>query len=212
MRTNPHREGTNAAWMESIASKDIALKRLPLRIAFPILASVLFVILSFVNTRQFHVIELHQAWGQGPVDIGTPANILLVAFNLPALIALLPLVPLTYWVEIDSEMVVRAVWGLSAVGQWFLIGRYLDTRRGLLSACKPIRRVSINRVLFGIAMLTGGAVTGFGIFTAVEGPQSAWGFLMDASFVFWGLVFVIAALRWRSNSSWAREDDSLRLV
>jgi hypothetical protein len=46
-------------------------------------------------------------------------------------------------------------------------------------------------------MVTGGAVAGFGIFTAVEGPQSAWGLLMDASFVFWGLVFVIAALRWR---------------
>jgi hypothetical protein len=210
-------QGTNAAWMESIASKVMALKRLPLRIAFPILASVLFVILSFVNTRQFHVIELqgwghYEGWGQGPVDIGTPANILLVAFNLPALIALLPLVPLTHWVEIDSEMVIRAVWGLGAVGQWFLIGSYLDMHRGLLSACKPIPRVWINKVLFGIAMLTGGAVTGFGIFTAVEGPQSAWGFLMDASFVFWGLVFVIVALRWRSNSSWARGDDSLRLV
>ena len=112
---------------------------------------------------------------KAPVDIGTPANILLVAFNLPALIALLPLVPLTYWVEIDSEMVVRAVWGLSAVGQWFLIGRYLDRRRGLLSACKPIRRVWINKVLFGIAMLTGGAVTGFGIFTAVEGTPKRLG-------------------------------------
>ena len=110
--------------MESIASKDIALKRLPLRIAFPILASVLFVILSFVNNRQFHVIELqgwgrYEGWGQGPVDIGTPANILLVAFNLPALIALLPLVPLTYWVEIDSEMVVRAVWVSAQSGSGF---------------------------------------------------------------------------------------------
>jgi hypothetical protein len=173
--------------------------------------------LSFVNTRQFHVIEFqgwgrYEGWGQGPVDIGTPANILLVVFNLPALIALLPLVPLTYWVEIDSEMVVRAVWGVGTVGQWFLIGRYLDTRRGLLPACKPIRRVWINKGLFGIAMVTGGAVAGFGIFTAVEGPQSAWGLLMDASFVFWGLVIVIVALRWRSTSSWAREDDSLRFV
>ncbi len=193
------------------------MKRLPLRIVFPILAAVLFAILSFVNTRQFHVIESqgwghYEGWGRDPEDIGTPANILLVAFNLPALIALLPLAPLTYWVEIDSEMVVRAVWGLGAVGQWFLIGSYLDTRRGLLSACKPIRRVWINKGLFGIAMVTGGAVTGFGIFTAVEAPHSAWGFLMDASFVFWGLVFVIVALRWRSNSSWVREDDSLRLV
>jgi hypothetical protein len=203
--------------MESITSKDKALKRLQLRIAFPILASVLFVILSFVNTRQFHVIELqgwgrYEGWEQGPVDIGTPANILLLAFNLPALIALLPLTPLTYLVEIDSEMVVRAVWGLGAIAQWFLIGSYLDTHRGILSACKPIHRVWINKVLFGIAMLTGGAVTGFGIFTAMEGRQSAWGFLMDASFVFWGLVFVIVALRWRSNSSWAQEDESLRLV
>jgi len=192
------------------------LKRLSLRIVFPILAAVLFAILSFVNTRQFHVIESqgwghYEGWGQDPEDIGTPANILLVAFNLPALIALLPVVPLTYWVEIDSEMVVRAIWGLGAVVQWFLIGSYLDTRRGLLSACKPIRRVWINKGLFGIAMVTGGAVTGFGIFTAAEG-FGPWGLMMDASFVFWGLVFVIVALRWRSNSSWAREDDSLRLV
>jgi hypothetical protein len=35
---------------------------------------------------------------------------------------------------------------------------------------------------------------------------------MDASFVFWGLVLVTAALRWRASSSWAREHfNSLRL-
>jgi hypothetical protein len=100
--------------------------------------------LSFLATRQLGIIELGGrgssskdaiAWGTEPVDIGTPADILLLAFNLPALIALFPLLPLTYWIE--SEFVLRSAWGLAAVGQWFLIGRYFDIRRGLLPTGQP---------------------------------------------------------------------------
>lgn len=191
------------------------MKRLSLRIVFPILAAVLFAILSFAATRQTHVIDLEgwghsSTWGAEPVDIGTPADVLLVYFNLPALIALLPLLPLTYW--IDSEMVLRTAWGLGAVGQWYLIGRYFDTRRGLLLAGEPSRRVLLNKVLFGIAMIAGSLVGGVGLFRAAAGHHSFWGVAVDAGFVFWGMVLVLAALRWRSSSSWAREHlNSLRL-
>ena len=90
------------------------------------MAAILFTLLSLATTRQTHIIDLEGwehasntdvSWGTKPVDIGTPADVLLLAFNLPALIALLPLSPLAYWV--DSEMVLRTAWGLATVGQWF---------------------------------------------------------------------------------------------
>jgi len=195
------------------------LKSLSLRIVFPIVAAVLFAILSFSTTRQTHIIDLEGwehtsntdvSWGAEPVDIGTPADVLLLAFNLPALIALLPLSPLAYWV--DSEMVLRTAWGVAAVGQWFLIGRYFDTRRGLLSAGEPSRRVLLNKLLFGITMVAGGLALGTGLVRAAAGHHSFWAVAMDASFVFWGLVLGIAGLRWRASSSWAREhSNSLHL-
>jgi hypothetical protein len=149
--------------------------------------------LSFATRRQQHIIDLpgwekvsdHEiAWGEEPVDIGTPADILLLAFYLPAIVALLPLLPLTYW--IDSEIVLRTAWGLSASGQWFLIGRYWNTRRGLLPA-------------------VGSVAAGLDIFGEASGHHNPWGVSRDASFVFWGIIFVILALRWRSSSSWPRE-------
>jgi hypothetical protein len=134
----------------------------------------------------------------------------LLAFNLPALIALLPLSPLAYWV--DSEIALRTAWGVAAVGHWFLVGLYFDTRRGLVCAGEPSRRVWLNKVSFGIAMAAGGMAAGAGLFGAAQGHDNLWGAAMDASFVFWGLVFVIVALRWRSSSSWVREHfNSFRL-
>ena len=195
------------------------MKRVSLRIVFPILAAVLFAILSFAATRQNHVVDLegwgHSSdtkipWGPEPVDIGPPADVVLLAFNLPSLIALLPLLPLTYWV--DSEMVLRTAWGLGAVAQWFLIGRYFDTRRGLLSTGEPSRRVLLKKILVGITMVAGGLAFGVGLFRAAAGHHSFWAVAIDASFVFWGLVLVVVALRWRSSSSWAEEHlSSLRL-
>jgi hypothetical protein len=197
----------------------MSAKRLSLRIVFPTVAAILFTLLSLVTTRQTHIIDLEGwehasttdvSWGAEPVDIGTPADVLLLAFNLPALIALLPLSPLAYWV--DSVMVLRTAWGVAAVGQWFLIGRYLDSRRGLLSTGEPFRRVLLNKVLFGTTMVAGGLAFGAGLVRAVAGHQSFWAVAMDASFVFWGLVLIIAALRWRALSSWARQDfNSLHL-
>jgi hypothetical protein len=195
------------------------LKRLSLRILFPILAAVLFAMLSFARARQNHVFDA-RGWGHSSDtelfsgeesdDIGTPADVVLLAFNLPALIALLSLSPLACWV--DSEIALRTAWGLAAVGQWFLVGCFFDTRRGLLRAGEPSRRVLLNKVLFVIAMVAGGLAAGAGLFGAARGHHSLWGEAMDASFVFWGLVFVIVALRWRSSSSWAREHfNSFRL-
>ena len=136
--------------------------RLSLRIALPIVAGLLFVMLCFLAARQSGIIEWGGwgssskdaiAWGTEPVDIGTPADVLLLAFNLPALIALLPLLPLTYWVE--SEFVLRGAWGLAAVGQWFLIGRYFDIRRGLLPVGQPSSPLWLKKSLLNITMAAG---------------------------------------------------------
>jgi len=197
----------------------MSVKGLSLRIAFPTVAAILFTLLSLATTRQTHIIDLEGwehasntdvSWGAEPVDIGTPTDVLLLAFNLPALIALFPLSPLAYWV--DSEMVLRTAWGVAAVGQWFLIGRYLDSRRGLLSAGEPSRRVLLNKMLFDITMVAGGIAFGAGLVRAAAGHHSFWAMAMDACFVFWGSVLVIAALRWRASSSWAQQHfNSLRL-
>ena len=188
------------------------MKKLPLRALLPILAAVSFVILSFATTLQTHIIETQGwtpssssaiGWGPEPIDIGPPADILLIVLNLPALIALFPLIPLTYW--IDSETVLRSAWGFAAVGQWFLIGRYLDARRGLNRDSGRGGRVLLNKVLFGIAMVVGAPIAVMGFVSAASGHCGVWGFAMYASFAFWGSVAVIGALRWRSTSSWARE-------
>lgn len=105
--------------------------------------------------------------GTEPVDIGTPADVLLLAFNLPALCALLPQLPLTDWVE--SGLVLRGRCGLAAVGQWFLIGRYFYIRRGLLPAGQPSSPLWLKKI---VQHNHGGrsALTGNGsIF--VRGPQ-----------------------------------------
>jgi len=180
--------------------------RFSLRIALPILAAILFGVLSFAATRQSHVID----WGGGdssdfegdsrfPSDIGTPADTLLLAFYLPALIALLPLLPLSYW--INSELVLRAAWCLSAIGQWFLIGWYFDIRRGLLPAGKPSDRTWLNRMLFRGPMILGSFVGASGLFDVVSGYHGSWGLVRPVGFIFWGIVLVVGALRWRSSLS-----------
>ncbi len=190
------------------------MRKLSLRTFFPILAAVLFAILSLAATRQTHVIDLpgwekisgrQISWGEEePVDIGTPADILLLAFNLPALLALLPLSPLTYW--IDSEIALRTAWGLGAVGQWFLIGRYLDARRGLVPRWTPSRHVWLNKAIFGVTTGVGSLLVGVGVFGEASGHHSFWGVATDACFVFWGVAFVFLAFRWRSSLSWTREN------
>jgi hypothetical protein len=174
--------------------------------------------MCFLATRQSGIIEL-AGWGASskdliasgtePVDIGTPADVLLLAFNLPALMALLPLFPLTFWIE--SEFVFRSAWGLAAVGQWFLIGRYFDIRRGLLPAGQPSPPLWLKKVLFNITIVAGALALGAGLYS-VAGHSSIWGIGMAASFVFWGFTFLIFALRWRVSSAWARDHFSfLRL-
>ena len=167
--------------------------------------------LCFLAARQCGIIEWGGwgssskdaiAWGTEPVDIGTPADVLLLAFNLPALIALLPLLPLTYWVE--SEFVLRGAWGLAAVGQWFLIGRYFDIRRGLLPVGQPSSPLWLKKSLFNITMAAGALSLGMGLYS-VAGHSSIWGIGMAASFVFWGFTLLIFALRWRASSAWASD-------
>ena len=172
--------------------------------------------LCFAATRQSHVIDLEGwgrssettiAWGAEPVDIGTPADVLLLAFNLPALIALLPLLPLSYWVE--SEIVLRVAWGLAAIGQWFFIGRYFDFRRRL-SNSEPSLSLPLKKILFSVTLVAGSLAFGLGAYSVAQGHSSPWAIGMAASCVFWGLVLVIFAFRWRSSS--ADPIDSLRLL
>jgi hypothetical protein len=149
-------------------------------------------------------------WGQEPTDIGTPGDILLWAFNLPALITLLPLSPLSYWIH--SEIVLRSAWGLASVGQWFLIGRYRDIRRGLLARSEWNLKLPLKKVVFGASMVTGAIALGTGAYSIVAGHSSPWAFVWDTSFVFWGMALMIFALRWRSSAAWTRDRiDSLGL-
>ncbi len=184
--------------------------RLSLRIVLPILAGLLFVMLCFVAARQSGIIELGRrggvaqvgGWEAEPCDIGTPADILLLGFNLPTLIALFPLIPLTYWIE--SEIVLRSAWGLAAVGQWFFIGRYFDIRRGLLPTDEPRLPVWLKKISFSMIMVAGSFALAMGLYS-IAGFSTLWGIGMAASFVFWGLTLVIFALRWRASSAWASD-------
>ncbi len=99
----------------------------------------------------------------------------------------------------------RTAWGLSAVGQWFLIGRYLDARRGLVPPWGPNRHVWLNKALFGVTTAAGSVIAGAGLFGEASGHHSFWGVAIDTSFVFWGIVLVFLAFRWRSSWSWAGE-------
>lgn len=185
----------------------------------PIAAGVLFAVLSVARARQNHVIDIpgwsHAvgntiAWGEEPTDIGAPADVLLLALNLPALIALLPLFPLAYWIE--SEIVFRIAWGGASLGQWYLIGRYFDIRRGLLAQRDWNAKLPLKKALFGTCMVTGAIALGTGGFSIASGHSSPWAFVWGSSFVLWGMALMILSLRWRSSSAW-REDriDSLRL-
>jgi hypothetical protein len=189
------------------------------RILLPIAAGLIFVTLCFATTRQSGVIdwglwgpstENPSGWGTESADIGTPADVVLFAFNLPALIVLLPLLPLTYWIE--SEFVLRSAWGVAAVGQWFLIGRYFDFQRGLLLAAgKPKLPLWLLKVLFSLTMVAGALAFGIGLYSIV-GHSTIWGIGMAASLLFWGFTLLIFALRWRASSAWTSDHFSfLRL-
>jgi len=158
--------------------------------------------LCLAATRQRGIVENASGWGGEPTDIGTPADILLLAFNLPALMALLPLFPLTDWIE--SEFILRGAWGLAALGQWFLIGRYFDIRRGLVSEGKPKLPTWLRKVSFSVITAGGALALGLGLYSLV-GHNTVWGIGMAASFIIWGFVLLIFALRWRASASWASD-------
>jgi hypothetical protein len=182
------------------------LKKLPLRAVLAIAAAISFAALCVIGARQTHVIDFPDwsnpaehtlGWGEEPTDIGPPADILLLALNLPALIALLPLLPLTEWIQ--SETVLRTAWGIASVGQWFLIGRYLDIRRGLVAEGHWKIRLLIKRILFFAAMVGGALALIEGLYSGVSGHSSGWAFVADVGMVFWGMTFLIFALRWRAS-------------
>lgn len=187
------------------------------------LAAGAFAILAFATAIQTHVIEIDNrtpssngaiGWGEGPTDIGTPADALLLVLGFPALIALIPLSPLAYWVDF-SESALRTAWGLAVVGQWLLIGRYFDIQRGLLARSQPGERVWRDKLLFGTAMVVGApmAVGGlFGLLACILDHLGVWSFVIYAGMTFWGSAAIMGALRWRSSSSWATADlDSIHL-
>jgi hypothetical protein len=187
---------------------------LSLRAQLPILAAVAFAILSFATTIQPHVIEVDSrtpssngaiGWGEGPTDIGTPADVLLLVLGFPALIALIPMSPLGYWFDF-SEPVLRTAWGLAVVAQWLLIGRCFDVQRGLLPRSQPCGHSWRDKLLFGTAMVVGApaAVAGlFGLLACTLDHLSIWSFVIYAGMALWGSAGVIGALRWRSSSAWA---------
>jgi hypothetical protein len=195
------------------------LKRVPRRVVLPVIAGVAFVSLSWFAIRQGHITDtagwshssqIGVAWGPEPTDIGPPADVLLRAFNLPALIALFPLFPLTYLIE--SEVLLRGAWGLVAVGQWFLIGCYFDRTRGLIRDLSWNVNVTAKKVLCNVTIIAGGLTLGVGAYSAIAGHSSVWAAAGDASFVFWGSVLFIYGLQWRSYLASLRPHiDSLHL-
>lgn len=194
-------------------------RTIPLRILLPIAAGVSFTAFCFAAARENHVIDIsgwnHSSgnmlgWGQEPTDIGAPCDTLLLAINLPALIALLPLLPLGYWIQ--SEVLARTAWGLASIGQWYLIGRYFDVSRGLLAQSEWKVGLRFKKVLFSVSMTAGAITLVAGSFSIAAGHSSPWAFLWDISLAFWGIALMTLALRWRSSSAWSGDRiDSLGL-
>jgi hypothetical protein len=185
-----------------------SIARIRWSIVLPVGAGLMFMTLCLAATRQSGIVdwgrwgssvENPSGWATEPTDIGVPADILLLAFNLPALMALLPLLPLTYW--IGSEFILRGAWGLAALGQWFLIGRYFDIRHGHVSEGNPKLPTWLRKVLFSVIMAGGALALGMGLYSLV-GHSTVWGIGMVASFIIWGFVLLIFALRWRASASW----------
>lgn len=201
----------------------VLLKTPPFRIVLPIVAGIFFVTLSWVSFHSRPVVD-QPGWGNpetavviidddAPEDIGPPSDLVLIALNLPAgVVAVISFLPLVFLADFHNEMVLRTLWGLAAVGQWFLIGRFFDGRRGQLSVRRPSRQFLIRKALFFAMMVVGSFLVGFGIYAETLGHSSLWAVAMFASFAFWGILLVVAALRWRSSSASARErDDTLSL-
>ena len=92
-----------------------------------------------------------------------------------------------------------------SVGQWYLIGRYFDIRRGLFAQSEWNLKLPLKRVLFGAVMVTGAIALGTGGFSIASGHSSPWAFIWDTSFVLWGMALMIFALRWRSSSAWSKD-------
>ena len=104
------------------------------------------------------------------------------------------------------DTVLRTAWGLAVVGQWLLIGRTFDVRRGLLSRSHPGERIWLDKLLFGTAMVVGAplAVGGpLGLLASILDHLGVWSFVIYSGMTFWGSAAVMGALRWRSSSSWA---------
>jgi hypothetical protein len=129
----------------------------------------------------------------------------MIILYLPGGIIALPII-----ICVDSEPVWRTAWGLFAVAQWFFIGRYFDVRRGLCASRGLSRPLPswFNQISFVTTMLVGAFIAGMGIAAELGGHRSFWAIAQDAGFLFWGLLFVVAALRRRSQLS-AREPTSL---
>jgi hypothetical protein len=182
-----------------------------LRIHFRYLLPLLFLPLSaalfFVGRQQRRGIEVG-SW-DGPPPHST--EIASMALNIPAGIAAIPGGLLLELITGGFGRAHRAEWQ-DAVGyfylavfvfeQWFLIGRWLDRRRGLVrfSTSRWIPRNS--RIVNAVALLGSLFFTCFGIWQMRHsGWMSSW--IPGAGITAWGLIAAIAStlrLRWLFRS------------
>jgi len=108
--------------------------------------------------------------------------------------------------------VLRTAWGLASVAQWFLIGRYFDTRRGVLPKSECNLKPPLKKLLFVGTMVAGAVAFCTGVYSVALGHSNAWAFIPGASMVFWGMTLLLFALQWRSSPEWSVDRlDSLGL-
>lgn len=186
--------------------------RIPFRYLLPLLVVILTAALYFVGRQQQQGIDLRSWDGPPPRPIE-----IAVALNVPAVIAALPgglllvlgtggiaHLPRARWYETVGNSYLAAF----VFGQWFLIGRWLDRRRGLVPSSSSRLVPRGSRIVHVAALLGSLFFVWFGIWRMLHsGWMSSW--IPGAGITVWGSIAAIAlALRLRRLFPSVGEDTS----
>jgi hypothetical protein len=180
--------------------------RIPYRYVLPLSAVMLTTALYFVGRLQQRGIE--PGYWDGP----PPRSIeIAMALNIPAGIAAIPVDLLFEFATGGFEHASRATWHEAAgilyiaafvFGQWFLVGRWYDRRRGLLPSSSTIPVLRTSRIVHVVALVGSLLFICFGIWHMLHnGWTSTW--ITGAGIAAWGSIASIAVvprLRWLFRS------------
>jgi hypothetical protein len=182
--------------------------RIPFRYLLPLLVVMLTAALYFVGRQQQQGIDLRSWDGPPPRPIE-----IAVALNVPAVIAALPgglllelatggidHLPRARWYEIINYSYLAAF----VFGQWFLIGRWLDRRRGLVPPSSSRSVPSGSRIVHVVALLGSLFFVCFGILLILHsGWMSSW--ISGAGITAWSsIATIVLVLRLRKLHSQQR--------